>query len=111
MNKTPEPSPIQQAQTQGDQQRIQDFIETPEQTLQGSCLIRDHHRCVITHTFDITKAMERLRRPPATDDDGNPLDRSNNGGLEVAYILPHALTKEENGESVWSALPILIELY
>ncbi|KAK3935965.1 hypothetical protein QBC46DRAFT_396221 [Diplogelasinospora grovesii] len=104
-NKTPQPSPVyhaavQQAQTQEDQQRIQDFVGTPERlsTLRGSCLTRDRHRCVITHTFDITEAMERLRRPPATDDDGNPLDMSNNGGLEVAHILPHALTKEENGE-------------
>ena len=95
---------MQQAQTQEDQQRIQDFVGTPERlsALRGSCLIRDHHRCVITHTFDIGEALERLRRPPATDDDGNPLDMSNNGGLEVAHILPHALTKEENGELVWS---------
>jgi len=30
---------------------------------------------------------------------------SNNGGLEVAHILPHALTREENGELAWSAFP------
>ncbi|KAK0736708.1 hypothetical protein B0T21DRAFT_411856 [Apiosordaria backusii] len=113
-NKTPQPSPIyhaavQQAQTQDDQQRIQDFVGTPERlsALRGSCLTRDRHRCVITHTFDIREALERFRRPPATDDDGNPLDMSNNGGLEVAHILPHALTKEENGELVWSTFPFL----
>ncbi|KAH8754637.1 hypothetical protein F5883DRAFT_573340 [Diaporthe sp. PMI_573] len=104
-NRTPQPSPVyhaavQQAQTQEDQQRIEHFVGTPERlsALRGSCLTRDRHRCVITHTFDIAEAMPRLRQPPATDDDGNPLDMSNIGGLEVAHILPHALTKEENGE-------------
>ncbi|KAH8763782.1 hypothetical protein F5883DRAFT_422871, partial [Diaporthe sp. PMI_573] len=94
-DKTPQPSPVyhaavQQAQTQEDQQRIEDFVGTPERlsTLRGSCLTRDRHCCVITHTFDIAEAMQRLRRPPATDYDGNPLNMSNNGGLEVAHISP-----------------------
>ncbi|KAK4194664.1 hypothetical protein QBC40DRAFT_290317 [Triangularia verruculosa] len=113
-NKTPQPSPVyhaavQQAQTQEDQQPIQDFEGTPERlsTLRGSCLTRDRHRCVITHTFDIREALERLRRPPATDDDGNPLDMSNNGGLEVAHILPYAFTKEENAESRKATIAML----
>ncbi|KAH6635818.1 hypothetical protein F5144DRAFT_591152 [Chaetomium tenue] len=104
-NKTPQPSPIyqaavQQAQTQGDKQRIQDFVGTPERlsALRGSCLTRDRHRCVITQTFDFSEARKRLRRPPATDDDGNPLVSGDYGSLEVAHILPHALTKEEDGE-------------
>jgi hypothetical protein len=39
------------------------------------------------------------------DDDGNPLDNSNQyGGLEVAYILPYVLTKQLDGELVWRSL-------
>lgn len=50
-------------------------------------------------TFDFREARDRLKRPPATDDDGNPLD-ANTGTLEVAHILPFALTKEDNGRLV-----------
>ncbi|KAK0655381.1 hypothetical protein B0T16DRAFT_317309 [Cercophora newfieldiana] len=105
-NKTPQPSPVyhaavQQAQTQEEQQRIQDFVGTPERlsTLRGLCLTRDRHRCVVTRAYDFTEANNRLRHPPAMDDDGNPLDNSNQyGGLEVAHILPYALTKQLDGE-------------
>jgi len=98
---------VQDAQPQEDEQRIQDFVGTPERlsALRGSCLTRDRHRCVITHAFDIREALERLRRPPATDDDGNPLDMSNNGGLEVAHILPHALTRRRMAN--WFGAPSL----
>lgn len=107
-NKTPQPSPVyhaavQQAQTQEEQQRIQDFIGTPERlsALRGVCLTRDRHRCVITRTFDGAEFKTRLRQPPARDDDGNLLDSSDQyGGLEVSHILPYALTKEEDGKLV-----------
>ncbi|KAK0705604.1 hypothetical protein B0H67DRAFT_604372 [Lasiosphaeris hirsuta] len=81
-NKTPQPSPVyhaavQQAQAQEEQQRIQDFVGTPERlsALRGTCLARDRHRCVITHAFNTMEAKER-----------------------VAHIIPHALTKEEDSE-------------
>lgn len=57
-------------------------------------------------TFDFREARDRLKRPPATDDDGNPLD-ANTGTLEVAHILPFALTKEENGRLVRAPPPFL----
>lgn len=94
---------MQQAQTLSDQQRIQDFIGTPDRlsTLRGDCLVRDRHRCVITHAFDIKQALDRQKRhaqPP--DDDGNPIDMDNTTDLEVAHILPYALTKLDDGKLV-----------
>lgn len=109
MNKTPQPSPVyhaavQQAQTQEEQQRIQDYVGTPERlsVLRGNCLIRDRHRCAITRVFDNAEMRDRWRQQqPAGDDDGNPLDSNDEyGNLEVAHILPHALTKEDNSELV-----------
>lgn len=82
---------------------MQDFVGTPERlsALRGFCLIRDHHRCVITRAFDRQQLRERLREPPAKDDKGNLLNTSDNyNHLEVAHIIPFALTKDEGGESV-----------
>jgi hypothetical protein len=63
--------------------------------LREDCLIRDHHRCVITHKFDYAEARERFRREggdKAKDDDGHLL--KNEAGtftsLEVAHILPRS---------------------
>ncbi|KAK3695762.1 hypothetical protein B0T22DRAFT_478390 [Podospora appendiculata] len=91
-NKTPQLSPVshaavQQAQMQGGQQRniSLDSVGTPEQlsALRGSCLDRDRHGCVVTHTFDRNLLKDRLQRPPARDDDGNLLDGLDTyGGLE-----------------------------
>ncbi len=65
------------------------------------CLTRDRHRCVITRAFDRQQLKERRKQPPAKDDDGNELASTDNYNiLEVAYILPFALTKEEDGELV-----------
>ncbi|KAK3682378.1 hypothetical protein B0T22DRAFT_282134 [Podospora appendiculata] len=111
-NKTPQPSPVyhaavQQVQTQEEQQRIQDFVGTPERlsVLRETCLTRDRHRCVVTCAFDLTEATRQWRAEQrwdqlsAKDDDGNPLDASNQyANLEVAHILPYALTKGENSE-------------
>jgi hypothetical protein len=108
-NKTPQPSPVyhaavQQAQTQEEQQRIQDYVGTPERlsVLRGACLTRDRHRCVITRTFDSKEMSVRWRQQPsARDDDGNPLEIGDQyGDLEVSHILPYALTKEEDGQLV-----------
>ncbi|KAK0657948.1 hypothetical protein B0T16DRAFT_402788 [Cercophora newfieldiana] len=117
-NKTPQPSPVyhavvQQAQAQAEQQRIQDFVGTPERlsALRGTCLARDRHRCVITHAFDTMEAKERWKQLPAQDDDGNPLGGNDTYGyLEVAHIIPYALTKEEDSglnESRKAAIAIL----
>jgi hypothetical protein len=64
--------------------------------LRRDCLIRDGHRCVISHKFDIRKGKERAKRDGdnAKDDDGRLLKHDREGAefLEVAHILPHSLT-------------------
>lgn len=89
-----------------------DTQRTPERlsTLRGDCLVRDRHRCVIMRTFDFREARDRLTRPPATDDDGNPID-VNTGTLEVAHILPFALTKAVNGRLVGALPPFPVRCY
>lgn len=80
---------------------------TPERlaALRGYCLTRDRHRCVITRVFDRQQLKERRKQPPAIDDDVNELTSTDNYNiLEVAHILPFALTKEDGGELV-SPLP------
>lgn len=82
---------------------IQQFVGTTERVsaLRGTCLVRDHHRCVISRRFDLNEAIERIQRVgdgAAKDDDGNLL--GSEAGftlLEVAHILPHSLTKMESG--------------
>jgi hypothetical protein len=64
--------------------------------LRRDCLIRDRHRCVISHKFDIREGKERAKRDgdDAKDDDGQLLRHDKEGAefLEVAHILPHSLT-------------------
>lgn len=65
-------------------------------TLRRDCLIRDHHRCVATRSFDRAEAEKRSKRDglSSQDDEGLPLLRSRDSlaRLEVAHILPHSLT-------------------
>ncbi|KAK4443399.1 hypothetical protein QBC34DRAFT_311100 [Podospora aff. communis PSN243] len=99
-NITPQPSPVYHARVQ-QVQRVQDVVGTPGRfsALRRTCLVRDRHRCVITRAFDVTEAKARWRQLPAKDDDGNPLGGNDAYGyLEVAHIIPCALTKEEGGE-------------
>ncbi|KAK3687440.1 hypothetical protein B0T22DRAFT_527268 [Podospora appendiculata] len=94
---------VQQVQTQEEQQRMQEFVGTPERmgALRGLCLTRDRHRCVITRAFNKDELAQRLRQSPqspARDDDGNVLNpRDGYSHLEVAHILPFGLTKAEEG--------------
>ncbi|KAI3050159.1 hypothetical protein CBS147353_11647 [Aspergillus niger] len=72
--------------------------------LRKACLVRDHHRCVISRKFDIVEARKRSAedRDNCKDDDGNLLSSEARGGfqyLEVAHILPHSLTTVAQGES------------
>ncbi|EZF75418.1 hypothetical protein H105_03005 [Trichophyton soudanense CBS 452.61] len=92
--KTPQPTPtslstIQASTPTGTKQRIS--------VLRHDCLIRDHHRCIVTRKFDITEARRRVALDKnCTDDDGRLLKterRDNFQYLEVAHILPHCLTK------------------
>lgn len=106
--KTPQPSPAYQAaiqRVQGERQYMQNFIGTPERVseLRGGCLVRDHHRCIITRQFDVGEAMTRFQKygTEARDDDGNAFsDKTETDFLEVAHILPHSLTKMDNEQLV-----------
>ncbi|EEH38034.2 hypothetical protein PAAG_00955 [Paracoccidioides lutzii Pb01] len=75
----------------------QEFIATTDRlsVLRGSCLIRDHNRCVISRVFDGKEALTRLRRDgvDAQDDEGDPLHGQSTMILEVAHIIPHSLTQ------------------
>ncbi|KKZ62789.1 hypothetical protein EMCG_02900 [[Emmonsia] crescens] len=97
--KTPQPTPaslstIQASALTNTKQRIS--------VLRHDCLVRDHHRCVVTRKFDITEARRRhMRDQNCTDDDGKLLEterRDNFLYLEVAHILPHCLTKVASGD-------------
>ncbi|KAI0525829.1 hypothetical protein F5B22DRAFT_633225 [Xylaria bambusicola] len=68
--------------------------------LRRDCLIRDRHRCVISRRFDHAEAWERRNTPgDARDDEGNLLENDPDDPefLEVAHILPHSLTKVNQG--------------
>lgn len=100
--KTLQPSPASHSAAQRAQGgEGQNFLGTPERlsTLRGACLIRDHHRCIITRRFDDTEALRRMddasrHGTVAKDDDGNSLEEEEVfDTLEVAHILPHSLTR------------------
>ncbi|KAK2798287.1 hypothetical protein FQN50_008892 [Emmonsiellopsis sp. PD_5] len=87
-------------------------------TLRRDCLIRDHHRCVVTRVFDGSEAISRAEKDPMNvkDDEGHPLDSSLDvfDELEVAHIIPHSImsAKSDDGElqlskSKMTALSIL----
>ncbi|TPR11171.1 Berberine and berberine like family protein [Aspergillus niger] len=72
--------------------------------LRKDCLVRDHHRCVISRKFDIVEARKRNAEDGdnCKDDNGNLLSSSSRGEfqyLEVAHILPYSLTTLAQGES------------
>ncbi|KAL2000371.1 hypothetical protein VTN02DRAFT_3208 [Thermoascus thermophilus] len=98
--KTPQPTPtslsaMQASTPTGTTQRIS--------LLRRDCLVRDHHRCVVTQKFDISEARKRLAKDKnCKDDDGKLLrtePRDNFQYLEVAHILPHSLTKIAPGDA------------
>nr|KMM67747.1 hypothetical protein CPAG_04080 [Coccidioides posadasii RMSCC 3488] len=98
--KTPQPTPISlslmQASTPtGITQRVS--------ILRQSCLIRDHHRCVITHRFDRKEAQRRIKQDgiESKDDDGELLRNEPDDFeyLEVAHILPHSLNSMASGNT------------
>ncbi|KAK3364025.1 hypothetical protein B0T25DRAFT_57252 [Lasiosphaeria hispida] len=100
---------IQNAQTLEEQDQIKAFKGTPTRlsTLRSACLVRDRYRCAITHMFDEDEAERRVKEAQsmghedAQDDEGNRLDANDEYAfLEVAYILPHSLTEEKNGQLV-----------
>lgn len=68
-------------------------------SLRNLCLKRDRHRCVVSRRFDWDEARNRFDQDgdDAKDDDGNPLEDDVHQ-LEVAHILPYALTSRRPGE-------------
>lgn len=105
--RTPQPSPafrsaVERVQAGG----VQGFIGTPDRVsaLRGACLIRDRHRCVISRSFDLAEATNRIRIAGgngARDDDGNPFREDDSlVALEVAHILPHSLMKTDAGSEL-----------
>ncbi|KAI2613253.1 hypothetical protein GGR54DRAFT_615960 [Hypoxylon sp. NC1633] len=78
----------------------QTFAATPDQlsALRRACLVRDHHRCVISHSFDSSEAQVRMAEAGETnalDDDGHLIYQDSNRPqrLEVAQIIPRSLMK------------------
>ncbi|EDN11043.1 predicted protein [Histoplasma mississippiense (nom. inval.)] len=98
--KTPQPTPVSLSSMQastptGITQRVS--------ILRQSCLIRDHHRCVVSHRFDRKEAQRRIKQDgiESKDDDGELL-RNEPGEfeyLEVAHILPHSLNSMASGNT------------
>lgn len=75
------------------------LIGTPERVslLRSQCLVRDHHRCVISRVFDFNEAGERiLQDDNAVDDDGVPLGNQPTDVLQVAHIIPHSLMESKD---------------
>ncbi|EGE05178.1 hypothetical protein TEQG_04196 [Trichophyton equinum CBS 127.97] len=86
---------------------IDNIVGTPARlsVLRRDCLIRDHHRCVVTRQFDLTEAIERGDGDSEPkDDDGRPL-AGTLARLEVAHIIPHSImsSKTVDGEPELSA--------
>ncbi|KAK4031606.1 hypothetical protein C8A01DRAFT_21206 [Parachaetomium inaequale] len=115
--KAPQPSPAYHSAIQRLQGGVR-FAGTPERisALRSTCLIRDRYRCVVTRRFDRSEAVTRFESAgdDARADDSNLLDEEQPRTfkpLEVAYILPHSLTRlgrsEELDPSKQAALAIL----
>ncbi|PGH05578.1 hypothetical protein AJ79_06745 [Helicocarpus griseus UAMH5409] len=98
--RTAQPSPAHLSVIQRVQGGAHEYLPSPDRisVLRGICLMRDHHRCVISRQFDEQEAMERFKRHDenaAQDDEGNPLAGQSFEFLEVAHIIPHSLTKPD----------------
>ncbi|EEQ89449.2 uncharacterized protein BDCG_04569 [Blastomyces dermatitidis ER-3] len=109
-NKTPQPIPAALSA------KFEDVVGTPARLsiLRRDCLIRDHHRCVVSRVFDREEAAERVNRDRsnARDDDGQRLVYvpGQFSYLQVAHIIPHSImstTRDNQSEAKKSTLAIL----
>lgn len=104
---TPQPSPAHLSAVQRASEALHELtvIQQRLSTLRSLCLLRDHHRCVISHAFD--RLEQRRRREQygdeARDDEGNLLQLPY-GFLEVAHILPHSLSQSGRESQLVSLL-------
>ena len=56
------PAALQCVLSQEEQQRMQEYVGTPERlsALRDACLVRDRHRCVVSRAFDKDEALKRI---------------------------------------------------
>ncbi|OJD23150.1 hypothetical protein ACJ73_05502 [Blastomyces percursus] len=86
---------------------IDNVVGTPARlsVLRRDCLIRDHHRCVVTRQFDVTEAIKRGDRDSEPKDDDDRQLTGPLAQLQVAHIIPHSImsSKTVDGEPELSA--------
>jgi hypothetical protein len=95
--KTPQPTPHLSAPLEHENSTVVGTIRRIS-NLRMQCLVRDRYRCVISRVFDHTEAERRFTEhgDDARDDDDQLLADEDTGFLEVAHIIPHALTSSDN---------------
>ncbi|EEQ33750.1 hypothetical protein McanMca71_003902 [Microsporum canis] len=111
---TPQPTPAQLSATRS-ARSLHDITGTSERVsyLRALCLVRDHHRCVISRVFDAQQAIVRMTQYGlnAQDDDGNLIIDGDRGEvLDVAHILPHSLTKVDENLQLSDSRRIAIDI-
>lgn len=110
---TPQPSPASLSALQ----RVQgqhEFIGTPDRIagLRSLCLLRDHHKCVVSQSFDLKEAISRLSNDPdARDDEGMQLRGQSLYALEVAHIIPHSLMQSDTSSGLVSHCFKIIRIF
>lgn len=107
--KTPQPSPSALSELQSE--KVLTGTTQRLANLRRDCLIRDRHRCVISHSFDRDEATRRVAQDgaqDAKDDEGVPLKDEGNtfATLEVAHIIPHSLMTVSSGELNLVCIPL-----
>ncbi|EPE06409.1 hypothetical protein F503_02537 [Ophiostoma piceae UAMH 11346] len=109
--KTPQHSPAPHSAAQDAQggAAASGFVTTSNRlsSLRYECLVRDRHRCVISHKFDADEYELRYKKDKmnARDDDGRVFDESTEhfGVLEVAHILPHSIMSRGSSDEANAA--------
>lgn len=81
--------------------------------LRGECLVRDHHRCVVSRKFDLQEAEKRfaLEEPgklAKDDEEGLLHEQFEFASLEVAHILPHSLMRVNSNYELVSLVSMLL---
>ncbi|KMP10108.1 hypothetical protein CIHG_04408 [Coccidioides immitis H538.4] len=97
--RTAQPSPAHLSAIERAQGETHGYLPTPDRVsvLRGLCLLRDHHRCMISRQFDRKEAISRFQQQGGNslDDEGNQLRGQPFAILEVAHIIPHSLAQAD----------------